>query len=933
MSFFEYYFSDSAFDKKETAVCCPFPHFTTNGHSYLETEPSAHINLDKNLFHCKVCQEGLSEPGFISRVLDCSYENALRIKQLFDKNSEDRADWKQYGQLPEEVEEKILNLGISKKVIEELDIQSETGTDIGFPVFMYSKLLDVRQYRPGETPKIKSRVGAIAGLVLPYDLWKQSKKEQWTLVCAGEKDMAVARTHNFNAITLTGGESVSPVNLAEFKDRKVAIVYDNDKAGLAGANKLAQTLYPIADEVRVVTEFHKDLEPKEDITDYFTKYNKKREDLIECIKNTSTFTEKDFEEIKETKYPTVCLLDATKPEYINKLVRANIQVVATFESSFMCPSSITGTKINEHGGPENNTMMVGESKQWTLTPNTMQDILHLIDSNFTEKRIKDNIRDILKIPKKEHSVRVKKNAKVTAFKCIVTDLFESNADQAVPIEFTAYTFNKKLESGKKYKITFKLVPHPYAGQQLIMLISDVEQATDSVSNFKITDEVKANLNEIRSMEGSVKEKITELTERVKGMLGYDGNNKLIQAIDLSYHTVLEFNFGRFKNVRGYLDTFIVGESRVGKSSTALALQDMYDLGTFTSLAGNSATVAGLIGGSNKVGGGYQTRAGLIPQNHTGLIIFEEFAKCNSNIIKELTDIRSSNEVRITRVSGTLNLPALVRMITLTNVKTKGSVIRPITSYPNGIEIITELIGTAEDIARYDLMLVLDYKANNDTDPFWEPMEPFNKEVYKTRIRWVWSRKPEQIDISETVGHYIVKRCNELNKEYNSHIKIFGTELWKKITRLSIACAGYLVSTDESFENIVVQQEHVDFAIEYFVSLYVNGTFKYKEYVDQERRYSELTQNNLDVLQEMFITAPSLLLQLERSSSSTRNSLTAATGMSNDEFNKATNRLVRNLFIRFEGHDIVPTEKFRKGMTKIDRKSTEVKKVGEFYDQL
>jgi hypothetical protein len=231
------------------------------------------------------------------------------------------------------------------------------------------------------------------------------------------------------------------------------------------------------------------------------------------------------------------------------------------------------------------------------------------------------------------------------------------------------------------------------------------------------------------------------------------------------------------------------------------------------------------------------------------------------------------------------------------------------------------------------MLVLDYKANNDTDPFWEPMEPFNKEVYKTRIRWVWSRKPEQIDISETVGHYIVKRCNELNKEYNSHIKIFGTELWKKITRLSIACAGYLVSTDESFENIVVQQEHVDFAIEYFVSLYVNGTFKYKEYVDQERRYSELTQNNLDVLQEMFITAPSLLLQLERSSSSTRNSLTAATGMSNDEFNKATNRLVRNLFIRFEGHDIVPTEKFRKGMTKIDRKSTEVKKVGEFYDQL
>jgi DNA primase len=933
MSFFEYYFSDSAFEKRETAVCCPFPHFTTNGHSYLESEPSAHINLDKNLFHCKVCQKGLSEPGFIKEVLNCSYEDALRIKQLFERNTEDKSDWVQYGNLPEDIKEQILNLGISENVIEELNIQSETGTDIGFPVFMFDKLLDVRQYRPNSKPKIKSRVGTIAGLIIPYDIWRNSKKEQWTLICAGEKDMAVARSHNFNAITLTGGESVSPINLAEFKDRKVAIVYDNDKPGLAGANKLAQTLYTIAEQVRVVTKFHEDLEEKEDITDYFTKYSKTREDLIECIKNTENFTEKDFQEVKETKYPTVTLLEATEPKYVNKLVRSNVQVVATFESSFMCPSNITGTKISHHGGEENNSMMVGEKKEWTLTPQTMQDMLHLIDSNFTEKKIKDNIRDLLRIPKKEHSIKIQKNSKITAFKCVVTDLFESNADKVVPIEFTAYSIGKKLESGKKYKITFKLVPHPYSGQQLTMLISDVEQATDSVSNFKITEEVKANLNEIRSLQGSVKERVEQLTERVKGMLGYDGNNKLIQAIDLSYHTVLKFDFGRFKNERGYLDTFIVGESRVGKSSTALALQEMYDLGTFTSLAGNSATVAGLIGGSNKVGGGYQTRAGLIPQNHTGLLIFEEFSKCNSNIIKELTDIRSSNEVRITRVSGTLNLPAMVRMITLTNVKTKGTAIRPISSYPNGIEIITELIGSAEDIARYDLMLVLDYKANNETDPFWEPEEPFSKEIYKTKIRWVWSRKPEQILISDTVGHYIVKKCNELNKKYNSHIKIFGTELWKKIIRLSIACAGYLVSTDESFENLIINKEHVDFAIDYFISLYDNDTFKYKEYVDQERRYSEVTQENVDTLQEMYISSPSLLLQLERTSSSTRNSLTAATGLTNDEFNKATNRLVRNLFVRFEGHDIVPTEKFRKAMSKIDRKNSEVKKAGEFYDQL
>ena len=38
-SFFEYYFSDYDFSKRETAVCCPFPHYTESGLAYKETNP------------------------------------------------------------------------------------------------------------------------------------------------------------------------------------------------------------------------------------------------------------------------------------------------------------------------------------------------------------------------------------------------------------------------------------------------------------------------------------------------------------------------------------------------------------------------------------------------------------------------------------------------------------------------------------------------------------------------------------------------------------------------------------------------------------------------------------------------------------------------------------------------------------------------------
>jgi hypothetical protein len=298
-----------------------------------------------------------------------------------------------------------------------------------------------------------------------------------------------------------------------------------------------------------------------------------------------------------------------------------------------------------------------------------------------------------------------------------------------------------------------------------------------------------------------------------------------------------------------------------------------------------------------------------------------------NIMKELTDIRSSNEVRIARVSGTVTMPAMVRMITLTNVKSDGT-IKPIASYPNGIAVITELVGSAEDIARYDLLVVLADRGTSPINPLWEPEQPLHKEVYQTKLRWVWSRTPEQVILSSEVSHYIIEKSNELNKQYDSHIKIFGTEAWKKLARLAIAVAGYTVSTDETFENIVVTKECVDFATQFFIELYDNSTFKLREYVEHERRFSEIDEDGVKLLQEIYMKQPSLVLQLEQCATTNKNMLSAATGLTNDELNKMLMLLTKGLFIRYQTHDIVPTERFRLGMTQINR-NTRALRVGEY----
>jgi DNA primase len=929
MGFFEYYFRDYAFEKKETAVCCPFPHHTENGVEYMETNPSAHINTDKRLFHCKVCNKGLSEVAFIAEILGCTYEAATKINKLFT-TKEDLFTWTNNTSLTD-TQHKIANdLGIKDKVIEELNIATEVGDELAFPVIMYDKVVDVRSYRPYDRAnKIRSRIGAISGLVIPFDIWVNTDPNKYTIICAGEKDMAVCRSNGFNAITLTGGEKALPKFIIPFKNRKIAICYDNDEAGITGAKALAAYLFPYAQEVKVVTGFHEICkEHGEDITDFFTKYNGTAEQLKEYIKKTEPFTQEEVKEETTKRFPMLTLLEASKPQYINRVVQSNIQVVATYEKAMPVPTTIYAKKINSSGDLKYNQMFVGEEKSWELNEKNCQDILKLIDNNFTEEQIRLNIRDILHISKCERDITVEKPTKETVYQCNVTDLFEITTKDVATIELNAYVLKKRLESGKKYLVTYKLVPHPYKGQQLTMIIINAEEVADSVTNFIVTDEVKEQLNKFKDLEGTVEERLNKLTEMAKAFIGYDGYNKLIQAIDLSFHTALEFNFGTFKNVRGYLDTLIVAESRVGKSSTAEALQQLYGLGAFTSLAGNSATIPGLIGGSNKVNGSYQTRAGLIPMNHRGLIIFEELAKCNKNLIRELTDIRSSNQVRIARVSGTLTLPALVRMITLTNVVAHDGHIRPINAYPNGIEILQDLIGTPEDMARYDIMLVMGDTGSKVVDPYWEATQPFEQEDYRTRIRWVWSRNTDQIIIDKEIGRYIIAKCNELNAQYDSHIKIFGTEAWKKISRLAIAIAGYLVSTDSTYEKIIVTKEHVDFACKYLVDCYDNPTFKFKEYVKMEQQYSTIDDEGVALLQEIYNQNPSVCLQLERLSNTNRQHLISISGLDNEYYNKLMQRLTQGLFVQYEGYDIIPTQRFRLGMTMINRNGN-IHKVGEY----
>lgn len=918
-SFFEIVFPDTDFNQiGNTQVLCPFPH-TIDGVEYFESNPSAGIDLEKGVFHCFQCNRGYSEIAFAAEILKTSYENASEIVNLI-KTSDHILEWNHMTNSlwqSQKAMEMLLNLKFSKKAVSDLKIGFD-GIGLVFPIIMFDRLLDKVSYRPNQKPKYIRTTNSKSGLIFGYDLWKQSDKP--TLICAGEKDATIARSFGFNAISFTGGEqSIPHIFLNEMKNKTIYIVYDNDDAGRKGSKKLAMYLYPLTSKLHIVDLSETCTINGEDLWDYFIKYQKTSKDLIEILKNTTEFNEEDYKEERNITFPMVSLHEATQSKYIGRLIRSNIQVVASLDSIFSTPTMITAHKFKIGVSEDKNTYPLNYKKTWTLNDSNIKDLFYLIDSKLKEKEIKAYTKtNLLKIPAKEEFINLKENAKQSVYKAIVSDIFESDTSSPMT-EFTAYSLSFKLEPGKKYLITYRLIPHPQDGQKLVMVIQDVEESDDFLNNFKITPEVINSLSkfQVKPMQ-NLKEKFNNTVQRVKGLINADYDDLLITVIDLWYHSVQKFNIGKFKNIRGMIDALVVTESRMGKSTTVAALKQTYNLGKIQSLAGNSATIAGLIGGSNKVAGGYQTKAGLIPQNHKGAIVFEELQKNMNGFVKELTDIRTSQIVRISRVNGHIELPAEVRMLSLSNPKAVNGVTRPIVSYPNGVEVLIDLIGNAEDIARYDMIALFGYASDKPIDPFFEPLEAYSDEDYQTRIRWGWSRAPDQIIISKDIYTYVTQKANEINKTFDSYIKIFGIEAWQKIMRLALSIAVYVVSTDETYENLIVKTPHIDLAIEILLALYDNPVFKFREFVEEERKLKEIDEVGIKILQDIYKRTPLLLNALEKFGENSRQNLITMSGMQNEDFSKIMHLLSNEMFIRITGFSISPTERFRKGMAKIDK---------------
>ncbi|NDG52834.1 MAG: hypothetical protein EBY39_07410 [Flavobacteriia bacterium] len=916
MIFYENYFPDVDFDgandSGEVAVNCPFPHHA-GGVEYFETIPSAHINVEKNVFHCKVCGQQHSEPSFAKELLGISYAAAIKlVKHLESDVIPDRWSLARNA-LQESVPMKnlIKRLHISERTTAQLQLGLHN-EGIGFPVYVFGQLMDIRVYKPGQTPKVKSRFGTRVGYFVP-DVAKM-RDARTVLICAGEKDMAIARTLGFEAYSITGGEPMLPRDFGfAFRNKKVYIIYDNDDAGIDSAKKLGSFVHENGGVPHLVFGHHKVATGKgEDLWDYLVKYKKTKEDLQMLIAETEPMSAEEVAEEKKKETPEINLAFAALPQYRNKFVTSMVQVTATYGHTFGIPDIIEAKKMGQGENPKLNLLGNDWSVLYTIDETNSQDILYLMDSGLKEVQVQKNIRSLIGIPPKEERVSIKNLSYATIYKASVYNHNQAD-DDAHPAEMDVYSF-VPLENGHKYRITYKVVPHPLRQQELVLIAKSVSSVDSDLEDFRVTEDVKRRLRVFKQKdEETVTQAMDRLFEYDKGYIGAEANKNICQSVDLVYNTPLDIKVGKLK-IRGALDVFMVGATRTGKSKTAKIKSELYNLGQVVNLA--ISTRAGLIGGTDKARN--KTRIGLLPREHKNLVVLEEFSSMKDDeFLKGMTEIRSSNIARVVRVDSDLKVPCKLRMLTISNPKTQsGGGTKSMEAYANGIQIITELVPSPENIARYDFFTLVPEPKTYASflDVNYKKIPELN---YQDRVRWVWTRKPDDISIAPDVQSYLWDVSQELNKKYNTHIKIFGTEAWHKVVRVAIAAAGMLISTDD-FEKIIVTKEHINWARDFLIRLYDNDIFKLKEFVDEQRKYGVIDDTLVKGLQDLYNAHSVLFNFLEGTSGITRASLRDFSGLDNGAFSALLNEMAQLRLFQFSSGTIIPSERFRKGLRLINR---------------
>lgn len=652
------------------------------------------------------------------------------------------------------------------------------------------------------------------------------------------------------------------------------------------------------------------------------------EDLINCGGKKCPI-HSDYKIGKEPGTP-VHLSDSAKADFTGKKIQTNVLVSGKLDTPYIVPKKVRYTCrrnpetcekpciLADYNGliekefAENDRILIEATNQ---NDNHLKGVMKKpIQLGCKEVSIKIldyvNIEELLVVPMAERVISIQNENKETI------EVDETGKEY---VARKIYYVGNRITTNQYYTFEGYVYPHP-KNQFGTILSSYAKPLQDSIDNFELTPEIIEDFKIFQKQKGE------EVADRIDTILDDITNNvtlvweryEALLAILLTYHSVLSFDFQHQRIKRGWLETLLIGDTGQAKTQLVQYFQEYAGLGELAS--GEMSSRTGLIYRLEQLGERWFIIWGKYPLNDRKLLIIDELAALNPEDLGRMTESRSTGVLKVDRAVNT-ETNARTRLLFLSNPRYG----KQLCEYTHGIESLKHLFEEASDIRRLDLAVFFatkDVPKDVLNKKFIKPeSQLISSETMKNSIRWIWSRTPEDVVITDAALEKILLHAKEISEIYGpaEDIPLISpADERVKLARKSIALAGLLHSADESHQKIIVLPEHVDYIRDFIELIYNAKNCRYDIYAKQAYEEGELLDSeSAEIKNKLYtidiedaVSASEEIIELfSRNDTIKNNELMELTGYSREVVSKRLKILTHHKMIKRTRNGLKKLPKF------------------------
>lgn len=828
-------------------VNCPRGELHESGE---DRHPSLSLSPDNGAFYCYGCGwKGTSILGYHTDIhTGGNFKRAIRelyakhvravisrdevvgfAQQLIDNEAVQRRILQVRGWTPATL--KRFRLGwdpLRKRVVIPIFNLADYCLDLKFHDTIYRAPLNSRNKRVPILGLPGARNGNLFPISSKINPLGVDRSDIW--IVEGEPDAITATQDGINSITVSGGSGVLralPYEVLQvFEGKDVILCLDNDEAGRKTAKTLAERLAPVG-----VSSLKNIVVPQgKDLSEFFIRHGGSAE-LLRSLVAQSPYLLKS----NKKTVVSVPLALTSQAEYYNRPVRTEVLVNGKHYSPLCVPKRIKISCYESDRCSVCPCKDVGQADYFiTKDDPKILEWLRASDTSM-EKLLKHEMH----LPRSCHigmeiveQQTLERLSIIPALPAAKVDLRKDNTYTAR----AAYYIGHGLESNQTYRVKAVPLMHPKT-KESTLIVHEAKTANDSIQNFKLTPEDYSRLKSLFT--GSADSLLKEIADDLStNHTRIYGRRDLHVACDIAFHSPMHFSFAGVQLPKGAIELLLVGDARCGKGQVAEGLLGFYNLGSVVS--GEGTSFMGLLGGATKSGDAFQLTWGSIPLNHGRLVVVDEFSGLSDDVLGRLSRVRSEGVAELNKGGIIAKTAAVTRLIWIANPR-KG---RMMSSFASGVEAIMDLVKANEDVARFDLALVV---AMNEVDI--QSINRLHKEKRRSRftqedlrkvVLWVWSRTSDQIVFTDQATSLILAKAVEFSEIYSTSIPLIqGENVRFKLAKIAAAVAGRCFSTTDGVL-LRVTEEHVRTAVSIITHFYSKPSMGYLQYSELEKGASKLT---------------------------------------------------------------------------------------------